>query len=130
MEKETKYKFFKKIIPGTSLFCVSMQISVIFTEEVWIGVVSEHTTWCTGDKKLFYGNIFKNTTSLFLTHPDIEFEVWEDAQTEGERYMEKSDVPPKISMPLFVDLPYDYGESKSLVDCILPNKNLNNRKYN
>ena len=83
--EDKEYKFFKKIKPDTYLWCVSMQSSIKFEDEVWIGVTSEHTTWCTGDKKVFYGNIFKNDTRLYLTNKNVEFEVWEDEQTIGER---------------------------------------------
>lgn len=104
--KNKKYKFFKKIKPDTYIWCVSLQLEIKFKEDVWIGVVSEHTTWCTGDKKVFYGNIFKNATSLYGSNYDIEFEVWEDEQTVGERYEKQEDVPPKIKMPIYIDLPY------------------------
>lgn len=88
-----KYKFYKKIKPGAKLWCVSMQVTLTFDEEVYIGVVEEHTTWATSDSKVFYGNIFHKG---YECGKDIEFEVWEETSTIGER-LDK--LPP--SMPLY-----------------------------
>ena len=74
-----------------------MQATLTFHDDfICVGVISENTTWNTGDKKLFYGNIFKNG---YECGKDIEFEVWEDSSTEGER-LDK----PVSSQPFYMDL--------------------------
>lgn len=90
---DVEYKFFKKIKPDTYIWCTSLLASIKFEGEAWIGVVSEHTTVFTGDKKVFYGNIFLNNIAWSLTNNNIEFEVWEETQTDGERYYNVQDIP-------------------------------------
>lgn len=121
---DKNYKFFKKIKPNTYIWSTSMQTRIMFEDEVWIAVESEHTTWCTGDAKVFYGNIFTNNTGFYLTSPDIEFEVWEDTQTVGKRYNNQKDVPLSKPMPLFVDFTMNNTFINNLVNCIKPNETI------
>lgn len=130
MREKPKYLFFKKIKPDQFLWCTSMQTRVMFEDEVWIGVVSEH--YLAGHEysgKVFYGNIFTNNTAfgVYVTSYDIEFEVWEKSSTEGERIEKQIDIPSRCQMPLYMDFPCVGTSNKnrkinSLVDSILPNK--------